>query len=140
MILADSSFWVALGNKRDRNHLLANRALWEWVGEEFASTWAVIAEVTHLLKGRAGLYETLRFMDKLALGVCLLPELPRNAAPRMSTLMHRYQNLPMDLADASLVVLAEQLGEGRILSADRDFSIYRWGGTHPFINLLLTEK
>ena len=52
--------------------------------------------------------------------------------------MRRYQDLPMDLADASLVILAEQLGEGRILSTDlRDFSGYRWKNTRPFTNLLL---
>ena len=52
--------------------------------------------------------------------------------------MRRYQDLPMDLADASLVILAEQLGEGRILSTDmRDFSGYRWKNKLPFTNLLL---
>jgi predicted nucleic acid-binding protein len=44
----------------------------------------------------------------------------------------------MDLADASLVILAEHLGHGRILSTDqRDFGIYRWKNTHPFQNLLV---
>jgi uncharacterized protein len=44
----------------------------------------------------------------------------------------------MDLADASLVVLAEQLGHGRILTVDRrDFSVYRWQNNQPFENLLL---
>jgi hypothetical protein len=44
----------------------------------------------------------------------------------------------MDLADASLVVLAEELGHGRILSTDqRDFGTYRWKEREPFENLLL---
>jgi len=48
--------------------------------------------------------------------------------------------LPMDFADASLVVLAEDLREGRILTNDRrDFSIYRWNNTKPFENLLFLE-
>jgi uncharacterized protein len=52
-------------------------------------------------------------------------------------LMQRYANLPMDLADASLIILAEHLGHGRILSVDqRDFNTYRWSDTHPFQNLL----
>jgi predicted nucleic acid-binding protein len=39
-------------------------------------------------------------------------------------LMRRYAELPMDLADASLVLLAESLGHGRILTTDqRDFRI-----------------
>jgi predicted nucleic acid-binding protein len=52
--------------------------------------------------------------------------------------MRRYANLPMDFADASLVVLAENLGHGRILTSDRrDFNIYRWNNTNPFENLLI---
>ena len=42
------------------------------------------------------------------------------------------------LADASLVLLAEEHGEGRIVSTDeRDFHAYRWKNQHPFRNLLL---
>jgi predicted nucleic acid-binding protein len=44
----------------------------------------------------------------------------------------------MDLADASLVVLAEYLGHERILTCDRrDFLTYRWNNTHTFENLFL---
>lgn len=58
--------------------------------------------------------------------------------PRIATLMDQYRDLPMDLADASLVLLAEELGEGRIVSTDeRDFHAYRWKNQHPFSNLLL---
>jgi len=43
----------------------------------------------------------------------------------------------MDLADASLVVLAESLGHGRILTTDqRDFHTYRWKTRRPFESLL----
>jgi hypothetical protein len=43
----------------------------------------------------------------------------------------------MDLADASLVLLAEELGSGRIVSTDqRDFNAYRWKHREPFENLL----
>ncbi len=52
-------------------------------------------------------------------------------------LMERCASLPMDLADASLVVAATELGDGRILStAQRDFDTYRWKDTQPFHNLL----
>jgi predicted nucleic acid-binding protein len=51
--------------------------------------------------------------------------------------MKRYENLPMDLADASLVIAAEVLGSGRILSTDRrDFRAYRWKERKPFKNLM----
>jgi len=51
--------------------------------------------------------------------------------------MRKYADLPMDLADASLVILAEHLGHGRILTTDtRDFDAYRWKERKPFENLL----
>jgi hypothetical protein len=54
--------------------------------------------------------------------------------------MKTYANLPMDLADASLVLLAEELGHGRILSTDRrDFTAYRWKSRKPFENMLLDD-
>ena len=40
------------------------------------------------------------------------------------------------LKNASLVILAEELGHGQILSVDyRDFNTYRWKNTEPFDNL-----
>jgi len=54
--------------------------------------------------------------------------------------MEKYRDLPMDLADASLVILAESLGDGRILSTDRrDFNAYRWKERQPFENMLAID-
>ena len=43
----------------------------------------------------------------------------------MKVLMERYQDTPMDLADASLVAAAERLGLSRIFTLDSDFYVYR---------------
>ena len=138
MILADSGFWIALGNRRDRHHAAARAAAARWSDEGFASTLPVLTEVTHLLTARVGIRQALDFMDAVAQGACEVPPPPDNALAHAAALMRRYSDLPMDLADASLVILAEQLGEGRILSTDlRDFSGYRWKNTRPFTNLLL---
>jgi predicted nucleic acid-binding protein len=57
---------------------------------------------------------------------------------RIEELIAQYADLPMDLADASLVVLAEETGSGRIFSTDqRDFRTYRWKNRRPFRDLLL---
>lgn len=51
----------------------------------------------------------------------------------MIKLMKKYADLAMDLADPPLVILAEELGHGRILSTDqRDFNAYRWKNHKPF--------
>lgn len=139
MILADSGFWVALGNRRDRHHANAQAALQRHSDEGFISTWPVLTEVTHLLMARIGTHQALEFMDAVAQGACEIPNPPEDALLRMSLLMRRYRDLPMDLADVSLVVLAEERGDGRILSTDlRDFAGYRWKNSQPFTNLLLT--
>jgi len=141
VILADSGFWIALGNRRDNYHQIASAALKRWASEGFVTTWPVLTEVTHLLVTRVGIHQSLIFMDAVVQGACTVLPMPNNALPRIAHLMHRYRNLPMDLADASLVLLAEELGQGRILSTDRrDFDGYRWKNTRPFINLLLGEQ
>lgn len=51
-----------------------------------------------------------------------------DAAERATTLMHQYADTPMSLADACLVVLAEQRPEARVLTLDTDFLVYRAHG------------
>jgi predicted nucleic acid-binding protein len=50
----------------------------------------------------------------------------------METLMIQYQDVPMDLADASLVAIAEVLNQRQIFTLDSDFYIYRRYGNQPF--------
>lgn len=47
------------------------------------------------------------------------------ASRRAAELMQSYADRPMDLADATLVALAEERGEARIFTLDGDFRIYR---------------
>jgi uncharacterized protein len=48
-------------------------------------------------------------------------------------LMERYADVPMDLADALLVALAEELGVGSVFTLDRrSFSTYRWRRSRRF--------
>lgn len=52
-------------------------------------------------------------------------ELTDLEADRMDALMSQYTNVPMDLADASLVAVAESRGFRDIFTIDSDFYIYR---------------
>ena len=49
----------------------------------------------------------------------------KSAVERMRTLMEQYRDVPMDLADASLVAVAEERGLDTIFTLDSDFRIYR---------------
>ena len=45
---------------------------------------------------------------------------------RMRELMRKYRDLPMDVADAALVTVAEREGISRVFTLDRrDFEVYR---------------
>ena len=137
MIIADTGFWLALANRKDKHHRLAARFL-DSLGEPLITTWPVMAETCHLLLHRVGLSAQQRFMENYASGNFSVFDLSIEYAPKLNQLMAQYANLPMDLADASLVILAEHLGEGRIVSTDkRDFMAYRWKRHKPFVNLLI---
>lgn len=64
--------------------------------------------------------------DLLRSDVFEIPELEKTRGDRMDELMDRYQNVPMDFADASLFVLAEKAACRRIFTLDNDFRIYRF--------------
>jgi len=98
-------------------------------------------ECVHLMFSRIGVIKTLAWMETLAAQGVGVFAMGADHLPRLAELMRQYADLPMDLADASQVLLAEQLGEGRVVSTDeRDFHAYRWKSQHPFSNLLLTQS
>jgi hypothetical protein len=139
MVIADTGFWLALANRRDRHHERA--AEWaEVLDEPLITTWPVLTETCHLLLARLGSHGPPRLLESVARGAVRVFELREEDAGRIVGLMESYADLPMDLADASLVLLAEHLGEGRILSTDRrDFQAYRWKEREPFENLMERE-
>ena len=126
MLIADTGFWLALANRRDRHHVPAIEAL-AAVQEPLITTWPVVTEACYLLLTRIGADAQERFITSHRGGAYEIFDLSRTHSGRIVELMEQYRSLPMDLADASLVILAEYLGHGRILSTDqRDFNAYRW--------------
>ena len=139
-VIADTGFWYALINDDDDFHRLAVAALQKH-NISLISTWPVITETSYLLQSRMGQKEVCEFLDSYNDGLYEIYNLLPVKMVRMVTLMQKYADLPMDLADASLVILAEELGHGRILSTDmRDSKTYRWKNYKPFVNLLLPES
>jgi predicted nucleic acid-binding protein len=137
MILADTGFWIALANRRDRHHKVAKSRAAS-IRDRLVTTWPVLTETCHLLM-RLGVDAELRFVRAVERGAVDVFALDDSHLPRIATLLEKYRDLPMDLADASLVIAAEVLGSGRILSTDeRDFRTYRWKNTKPFANVLLS--
>lgn len=139
MVLSDTGFWLAFFNANDRFHATAVERM-QKLEEALITTWPVITETSYLLGKRLGVSSQLRFISVLETGYIEVFDLQTSHLVRIRQLIKQYEDLPMDLADASLVLLAEELGHGQILSTDvRDFKTYRWKNHHPFQNLLLPD-
>lgn len=137
MLIADTGFFYALADRSDRHHVRATQVLAQ-ISETLVTTWPVLTETTHLMNARLSPAVSSRFLGNVADGFCSIHELQSAHVRRISLLMDKYADLPMDLADASLVLLAEHLNDGRILSTDsRDFQTYRFKNHQPFRNVLL---
>ena len=136
MIAVDTGFLYALMDKSDAWHPRALAAA-PTAQEGWVTTWPVLTEATHLMATRLGARFAQALMAEAADGGLLVWDIPADRLAHIPKLMQQYARLPMDLADASLVLLAEHLGHGRILTTDqRDFGTYRWKSRKPFHNLL----
>lgn len=121
MILLDAGPLVALISADDAEHQRCRDTLGEIEGP-IGTVWAAITEAMYLLRGSWRAQDTLWEMLS---EVEILP-LTANDVPRMRELMKKYRDLPMDLADAALVRVAERENIRRIFTLDRrDFSLYR---------------
>lgn len=137
MVMIDTGFWLALANKKDEHHEKAKSTMAN-INSPRITTWPVMTETCYLLFMRLGALAPIAFIKSYGAGAFKAFDLSEKHAARIYELMEKYANLPMDLADASLVILAEHLGHGQILSSDvRDFSTYYWSNNKPFENLFL---
>lgn len=137
MILADTGFFVALVVRTDRHHQAAVAAARRSADDGLLTTWPVLTETVHLVQRMVGGEVAQHLLASVVAGAASVFDLRAAHLPRIIELMDKYRNLPMDLADASLVVCAEETGDGRILSTDtRDFGAYRWKRRKPFRNLM----
>ena len=130
--LADTGPLVALFRKSDRNYRRVRRLIDAFPGN-LITTWPVVTEVCHLLPPHA----IDRFMSWAGAGGLVLYELPPDALLDLRKLMQKYSDFPMDLADASLVWLADQIDLLDVATLDeRDFAAYRTASGRAFRNLL----
>jgi uncharacterized protein len=129
-ILLDTGVIVALID-RDEEHHEACKSAVEDLRDPLVTSEIVIAEACHLLR-RISLPAADAVLENVERGTFRIPlRLDANTKP-IRLLMKKYARVPMDLADACLVHMADQLGTGRILTLDRDFNVYRWRRTRRF--------
>ena len=98
------------------------------------AVWPVLNEAMYLLNFSWKAQEAL--WEMLERGVVVLLPLESEELSRMRELMKKYKDLPMDLADAALVAVAEREKIRRIFTLDRrDFAVYRPARLGRFILL-----
>jgi uncharacterized protein len=123
MVLVDAGPLIALIHAGDRHHERCV-ATFRSIETTLGTVWPVLTEAMYLLNFSWRAQEAL--WEMLQRGVVILHSLEEADLIRMRELMKKYRDLPMDLADAALVAIAERERIRRIFTLDRrDFQIYR---------------
>lgn len=129
--LLDTGPLVAALNRRDPHHARCATALTGFAGT-LLTTGAVVTEAMHFLGGQPeGAAALAGLLDDAQVEIrdCFGPAELHTAA----RLMKKYADTPMDFADATLVLLAEETGQGEILTLDlRGFRTYRFRSSRRF--------
>ena len=118
---------MALLNDKDGLHARAVRFFRDEPAA-FITTWPVITEVCHFLPvTKQAAFLRMIGAGSFAVGDILL------GAGRIAALQEKYADYSPDMADVSLIYLAEQTGLNQIVTTDEtDFSVYRIGGRRRF--------
>ena len=129
-VLVDAGPLVALLDGADAHHAACVDAL-QAIRDPLVTVWPALTEAMYLLgfssRAQDALWEMVEG-EALALAA-----LDRHDASRMQALMRKYRDLPMDLADAALVRVAEREKLQHIFTLDRKhFRVYRPAGVGRF--------
>jgi predicted nucleic acid-binding protein len=124
-ILIDAGPLIALFDRDDSYHTRIIDFL-TGTNYKFVSTQAVITEVSHMLD--FDIRAQIGFLEWIMRKGLLLCDIVQDDFSRILELTKKYADLPMDFADATLVIAAEKTGIRTIISIDSDFDIYRLPG------------
>jgi predicted nucleic acid-binding protein len=116
-LIVDAGALYAQADVDEPNHDVVARLLKEERGV-LATTELAVAEADYLILTRLGVDVELAFLHDLVAGTYTVDCLNRDELRAARNLVARYRDLRIDLADASLAVLAQRHGTGRILTFD----------------------
>lgn len=138
--LADAGPLIALFDKDDQYHKSVVAFLKDYKGK-LLTTWPVITETSHILGFNPAVQiDFLNWIDRGALDIVNLEKMH---IQRLVELSEKYSDIPIDLADGSLLVVSEMTGIYNIITLDSDYHIYRLKNRRHLKNLLgphLKEK
>ena len=129
-ILLDTGAFVAMLDRSEGKHAQCAEFLKTFRGEIY-STEPVLTETLYLL-GPSIKAEKACVDFILQGGVNLVPQ-SHESLSRAIVLMEKYNDIPMDFADATLVVLAEEADIDEVFTLDvKGFRAYRIHGRRSF--------
>ncbi len=120
-ILIDAGPIIALFRKNDNYHQKALAFLKNYNGR-LITTWPVITEVMHELFRPDVQEKLLTWIERGGLEIAYQDQ---KAVAGLLKLIKKYSDMPMDLADATLMLYAEKTGLNDIATIDSDFYVYR---------------
>ena len=135
-VLADTGALVALIDPDTQEHHWAREQV-QALPRPFLTSEPVLTEAAFILT-RDGFDADELFALAAAGLIAVGIEFNRERDP-LRVLMRKYRNVPMSLADATLVRLSELHRDGQVFTLDTDFRIYRRHG-NKVIPVLMPEE
>jgi uncharacterized protein len=135
--LIDAGPLIALFNKNDKYHEKTKEFIKSYKGFLITS-WPVITEVCHMIDFNIG--AQIDFLKWIKLGGLKVEDIKTEEIDKIIMLSEKYSDVPMDLADATLIILSERLGIKEIITIDSDYYIYRTTEREMLINIFHSKK
>ena len=120
--LIDAGPLIALFNKNDKYHKAIKKFIKAYNGI-LTTSWPVITEACHMLDFNINVQ--IDFLKWIELGGLRIEDIESTELNRIIQLSEKYSDIPIDLADASLVIISERLRIKEIITIDSDYYIYR---------------
>jgi uncharacterized protein len=131
--IIDAGPIISLFDKDDRYH----KPVLEFIKDnklKLISTWPVVTEVTHMLTFNIAVQ--LDFLRWLSNGAIEIIDISIEKLDDIIKMMEKYSDIPMDLADASLIYISEEYKINKIITIDSEYYIYRTKNKKMLNNLL----
>ena len=135
--LIDAGPLIALFNKNDKYHEKIKEFIKNYKGL-LTTSWPVITEVCHMLD--FNINAQIDFLKWIKLGGLKVEDIETEEIDKIINLSEKYYDIPMDLADATLIVISERLGIKEIITIDSDYYIYRTTEREMLINIFNFKK
>ncbi|MDG3007906.1 type II toxin-antitoxin system VapC family toxin [Paludisphaera mucosa] len=132
MILCDAGPLFALVDSRQAEAHRRCKAALAGLSSPLVTTWPSFTEAMYLAHRSGGWPMQAILWSFVVESFLAFHEPAPGETERMAGLMEQYRDVPMDLADATLVATAESLGLSRIFTLDHHFRVYRIDGVRAF--------